>query len=50
MLSLIHWFAAHETVLALLITAGVAILLVCCLQCSHCPCSEKDEIFKRHEV
>lgn len=47
---LIHWFAAHETVLAVLITAGVAVLLVCCLQCSNCPCREKDDLFKRREV
>jgi hypothetical protein len=47
---LIHWFAAHETFIAVLITAGVALLLVCCLECSHCPCSEKDELFKRREV
>jgi len=47
---LIHWFAAHETLIAVLITAGVALLLVCCLECSHCPCSEKDELFKRREV
>jgi hypothetical protein len=46
----IHWFAAHETILAVAITAGVAILLFCCLECSRCPCREKDELFNRHEV
>jgi len=47
---LFHWFAGHETVLAILITAGVGLLLVCCLECSRCPCREKDDIFTRHEV
>jgi hypothetical protein len=28
----------------------VALLLVCCLQCTHCPCREKDDLFTRHEV
>jgi hypothetical protein len=48
--TLIHWFTANENVLAMLVTAGVAVLLVCCLSCSKCPCREKDDIFKRHEV
>jgi len=48
--SFIHWFAAHETVFAVLITAGVAVLLVCCLECSRCPCREKDSLFKHHGV
>jgi hypothetical protein len=47
---LLHWFGAHETLLAILITAAVALLLVCCLECSRCPCREKDEIFNRREV
>jgi hypothetical protein len=46
----IHWFATHETVLAILITAAVALLLVCCLECSNCGCREKDDIFTHHEV
>jgi len=40
----------NATVLAVLVTVGVAVLVVCCLECSHCGCREKDEIFKRHEV
>jgi len=47
---LVHWLAAHATLLAVLITAGVAVLLVCCLGCSHCGCQEQDELFKRREV
>ncbi len=34
--SLIHWFAANENILAILVTVGVALLLVCCLECSDC--------------
>jgi hypothetical protein len=48
--SLTHWFGVNENILAVLITVGVALLLVCCLQCSKCGCREKDELFKRREV
>jgi len=48
--TLIHWFLANGSVLAILVTAGVAVLLVCCLGCSNCGCREKDEIFKRRQV
>lgn len=46
----VHWFAAHEAILAIIITAGVAFLLVCCLGCSNCGCREKDDIFTHREV
>lgn len=36
--------------LAVIVTTGVAILLVCCLGCSKCSCRDKDDIFSRHEV
>jgi hypothetical protein len=48
--SLLAWLWTNGTVLAVLVTAGVAVLIVCCLECSKCGCREKDEIFKRHEV
>jgi hypothetical protein len=48
--SLIHWFAVHETFLAIVVTGAVALLLFCCLECTHCPCREKDEFFRRHEA
>ncbi len=47
---LIHWFADYGNVLAVLVTVGVALLLVCCLECSTCPNRDKDEIFKRREL
>ncbi len=45
-----HLFAANANVLAILVTLGVAVLLVCCLECTNCPCREKDDLFKRHEI
>jgi hypothetical protein len=47
---LMHWIAANGGVLAVLVTAGVAVLLVSCLSCSHCGSREKDDLFNRHEV
>ena len=45
--SLMHWFGMNGNILAVVITVGVALFLVCCLQCSKCGCREKDELFKR---
>jgi len=50
MQSVIHWLVTNADVLAVLATVGVAILLVCCLECTNCSHREKDEIFHRHEV
>jgi hypothetical protein len=47
---LMNWIAANGSILAVMVTVGVAVLLVSCLQCSHCGGREKDELFKRHEV
>ena len=47
---LIHWFATNASVLAVLVTLGVGVLLVCCLECTKCPGREKDDIFNRHEI
>jgi hypothetical protein len=48
--NIFHWFAVHANFLAILVTVGVAILLVCCLECTKCGCREKDDLFKRREV
>jgi len=48
--SLIHWFAMNGGVLAVLVTVGVAVLLVSCLECSDCSSREKDEIFRHHAL
>jgi hypothetical protein len=45
-----QWLVTSGSLLALVATAGVAVLLVCCLGCAKCPCREKDEIFRRREV
>ena len=48
--NLLHWLATNGSILAVLITAGVAVLLVCCLGCSNCPSRDKDDLFRRHEL
>jgi hypothetical protein len=48
--NLSHWLASNANVLAILVTVGVAVLLVCCLECTSCPCREKDDLFHRREV
>ena len=47
---MLHWFATNGSLLAVLVTAGIAVLLVCCLECSDCSHREKDELFHRREV
>lgn len=47
---MLHWLIANGSVLAVVVTAGVAVLLVCCLECSHCSKREDDDLFHRHEV
>jgi hypothetical protein len=44
------WLTANESVLAVLVTVGVAVLLVCCLECTKCDRREKDDLFTHHEV
>jgi hypothetical protein len=48
--TLIQWLISSGSLLALIVTAGVAVLLVCCLGCAKCHGREKDDIFRRHEV
>ena len=50
MLSLVHWFRSNENIVAVLITTGVAIFLVCCLGCTNCSRRDKDDLFRRHEM
>jgi len=49
-MALIHWFALHAMLFTILVTAGVALLLCCCLGCSNCSRSKSDDIFTHHEV
>ncbi len=48
--SLVHWLAINGSVLAVVVTVGVALLLVCCLGCSDCPCRDKDDLFRRRQL
>ena len=48
--NVLHWLSSYASVLAVLVTLGVAVLLVCCLECTNCPNREKDEFFSRHEL
>ncbi len=48
--SVVHWFGTNASILAVLVTVGVAVLVVCCLECSNCSCHEKDELFRRREL
>ena len=45
---LIHWFTVNASLAAIVVTVGVAVLLVCCLGCSNCPSRDKDDLFRPH--
>jgi hypothetical protein len=49
MQTITHWLTANVSVLAVVVTVGVAVLLVCCLECTNCGCRDKDEFFHRNE-
>jgi hypothetical protein len=48
--SLIHWIMVDGNAIAFLVTVCIAVLLVCSLECSHCPCRDKDDLFRRHAM
>jgi hypothetical protein len=50
MLSLAHWFTTNENAVAVLVTVGVGIFLVCCLECTNCSKRDKDDLFRRHQM
>ncbi len=50
MQSLVQWFTTPENAFAVLITVGVAVFLVCCLECTDCSHRDKDDLFRRHAV
>jgi hypothetical protein len=49
MQNLVHWLTPNENAIAVIITVGVAIFLVCCLECTNCSRREKDELFRRRQ-
>jgi hypothetical protein len=48
--SLIHWFMVDGNAISVLVTMGIAVLLVCCLECSDCPSRDQDDLFRRHAI
>jgi len=50
MTGMIHWLEVNANVLAVLVTVGVAVLLICCLKCSDCASRDKDDLFNHHGV
>ena len=50
MQGLAHWFTSNENAIAVIVTVGVAVFLVCCLECTNCPCREKDDLFRRRQI
>lgn len=50
MQNLTQWFSAIENVLAVVVTVGVALFLVCCLECTNCPSRDKDDIFRHRAL
>lgn len=47
---LIHWSMVNASALSVLVTVGVAVLLVCCLKCTDCSSKEKDDLFNHHNL
>jgi hypothetical protein len=50
MFTFLHGVATSDNLLAALVTAGVALLLVCCLECLNCPSRDKDDLFRHHAL
>ncbi len=48
--TLTHWLVVNASVLAVLVTVGVAIFIFCCLECVDCSKRKKDDLFHHHEV
>ena len=48
--NLIAWFKTAENAVAVLVTVGVAVFLICCLECTNCPSRDKDDLFRRRQV
>jgi hypothetical protein len=48
--SLMHWLGVNASVMAVLVTVGIALFLICCLECSNCSKREKDDLFHRREL
>ncbi|MGP8226527.1 MAG: hypothetical protein ACLQGT_10285 [Terracidiphilus sp.] len=48
--SLIHWFAYDGNAISVMVTVCIAVLLVCCLECTDCRSRDKDDLFRHHAI
>lgn len=48
--TLMNWFTQNENLLAVLVTVGFGVLLLCGLSCSQCSKRDKDDLFRRRHV
>jgi uncharacterized membrane protein len=48
--SFLYGFAAIENLLAALVTIGIVLLLVCCVECTHCQEREDDDLFRHRRA
>jgi hypothetical protein len=51
MICIIEWFTTDGNAFALLVTAGVALFLICCMECFNIPSRDNynnDELFRHH--
>jgi hypothetical protein len=44
-----NWLTANESILAVLVTVGIAVLVVCGLECTKCGRKDDDDLFHHHE-
>lgn len=48
--TLIHWLVTYENAIAIIVTLAVALVVVCCLECSECPSRDDDDVFRHHSL
>jgi len=48
--ALVQWLEVNASILAVLVTVGVALLLICCLECTDCSQPKKNDLFHRNEL
>jgi len=48
--SLIRWFETDGNALAVVVTAGIAVLVISSLACICYPSRDKDDLFRHHSI
>ncbi|MGA2834591.1 MAG: hypothetical protein ABSE55_16100 [Terracidiphilus sp.] len=48
--TLIHWLVNYENAIAIIVTVAIALVVVCCLECSECPSRDEDDVFRHHSL